>query len=82
MDSVFIESILIEKVLHLVRVNYNAMVLEMPGYPFEEGGGEMVSINKSDIKQFTSLGKSMMTERLEGSMTSQGMSDLFVLLTE
>lgn len=81
MDSVFIESILIEKVLHLVRVNYNAMVLEMPGYPFEEGG-EMVSINKSDIKQFTSLGKSMMTERLEGSMTSQGMSDLFVLLTE
>lgn len=39
MDSVFIESILIEKVLHLVRVNYNAMVLEMPGYPFEEGGG-------------------------------------------
>ena len=43
-------------------------------------GGETVRVNKTDIKQFTSLGKSLMMEGLEGSMTSQEMADLLAYL--
>jgi len=43
-------------------------------------GGESVTVNKSDIKRFTSLGKSLMMEGLEGSMTPQEMADLLAYL--
>ncbi len=43
-------------------------------------GGETVTISKTDIKQFTSLGKSLMMEGLEGSMTPQEMADLLAYL--
>jgi putative membrane-bound dehydrogenase-like protein len=43
-------------------------------------GGESVTVEKTDIKQFTSLGKSLMMEGLEGSMTPQEMSDLLAYL--
>ncbi len=43
-------------------------------------GGETVTINKTDLKRFSSLGKSLMMEGLEGSMTSQEMADLLAYL--
>ena len=43
-------------------------------------GGETVTVNKTDIKRFTSLGKSLMMEGLEGSMTPQEMADLLAYL--
>ncbi len=45
-------------------------------------GGESVTVNKTDIKQFTSLGKSLMMEGLEGSMTPQEMADLLAFLQD
>jgi putative heme-binding domain-containing protein len=43
-------------------------------------GGEKVTINKSDVKKFTSLGTSLMMEGLEGSITPQEMADLLAFL--
>jgi putative heme-binding domain-containing protein len=43
-------------------------------------GGNTVTINKTDIKSFTSLGTSMMTEGLEENMTMQDMADLLTFL--
>lgn len=43
-------------------------------------GGEKVSVNKTAIKGFSSLGKSLMMEGLEGSMSSQDMADLLAYL--
>ena len=43
-------------------------------------GGETVTINKANVKRFSSLGKSLMMEGLEGSMTSQEMADLLAYL--
>ncbi len=43
-------------------------------------GGETVTINKTDVKRFSSAGKSLMMEELEGSMTSQEMADLLAYL--
>jgi len=43
-------------------------------------GGEKVTINKTDIKTFNSLGTSLMMEGLENSMTPQEMADLLSFL--
>lgn len=43
-------------------------------------GGSKVTVNKSDIKEFTSLGKSLMMEGLEGNMSQQQMADLLAFL--
>ena len=43
-------------------------------------GGETVTINKTDVKRFSSLGKSLMMEGLEGSMSPQEMADLLAYL--
>lgn len=43
-------------------------------------GGESVTINKSDIKEFRSLGTSLMMEGLENSMSHQEMADLLAFL--
>jgi putative heme-binding domain-containing protein len=43
-------------------------------------GGETVTINKGDIKSFTSLGSSLMMEGLEGNMTPQDLADLLTFL--
>ena len=43
-------------------------------------GGSRATINKSDIKNFTSLGTSLMMEGLEGNMTQQDMADLLTFL--
>jgi putative heme-binding domain-containing protein len=43
-------------------------------------GGETVSIDKSAIKRFNSLGTSLMTEGLENSLTLQDMADLLAFL--
>ncbi|REG94442.1 PVC-type heme-binding CxxCH protein [Algoriphagus antarcticus] len=43
-------------------------------------GGEKVTINKTDIKTFNSLGTSLMMEGLENSMTPQEMADLLAFL--
>jgi putative membrane-bound dehydrogenase-like protein len=43
-------------------------------------GGENVTIRKTDIKTFRSLGSSLMMEGLENSMTNQEMADLLVFL--
>ncbi|HEX8038633.1 MAG TPA: PVC-type heme-binding CxxCH protein [Chryseosolibacter sp.] len=45
-------------------------------------GGEKVTINKSDVKKFSSLGTSLMMEGLEGSMSQQEMADLLAFLQE
>ena len=45
-------------------------------------GGEKVTIQKSDIKKFSSLGTSLMMEGLEGSITQQEMADLLAFLQE
>lgn len=45
-------------------------------------GGEMVTINKSDIAKFNSLGTSLMMEGLEGSFTHQEMADLLAYLQQ
>jgi putative membrane-bound dehydrogenase-like protein len=43
-------------------------------------GGSKVTISKPEIKEFTSLGKSLMMEGLEGNMTTQQMADLLAYL--
>jgi putative membrane-bound dehydrogenase-like protein len=43
-------------------------------------GGESVTVQKSDIKEFNSLGTSLMMESLEGSMNLQEMADLLAYL--
>jgi len=43
-------------------------------------GGESVTVNKSDVKAFRSLGTSLMMEGLENSMTQQEMADLLAFL--
>lgn len=43
-------------------------------------GGENVTVSKSDIKSFRSLGTSLMMEGLENSMTHQEMADLLAFL--
>lgn len=43
-------------------------------------GGSGVTINKTDIKDFASLGTSLMMEGLEGNMTPQDMADLLAFL--
>lgn len=43
-------------------------------------GGTNVTIYKTDIKSFTSMGTSMMTEGLEASMTTQELADLLTFL--
>lgn len=43
-------------------------------------GGESVTIDKREIKSFTSLGTSLMMEGLEGNMTPQDMADLLTFL--
>jgi putative membrane-bound dehydrogenase-like protein len=43
-------------------------------------GGESVTINKSDVKVFRSLGTSLMMEGLENSMTQQELADLLAFL--
>jgi putative heme-binding domain-containing protein len=43
-------------------------------------GGEKVTVNKTEIKQLSSLGTSLMMEGLEGSMTQQQMADLLAFL--
>ncbi len=43
-------------------------------------GGASVTISKSDIKSFSSLGTSLMMEGLEGNMTTQDMADLLAFL--
>jgi putative membrane-bound dehydrogenase-like protein len=43
-------------------------------------GGEKATVQKSDIKKFSSLGTSLMMEGLEGSMTQQEMADLLAFL--
>lgn len=45
-------------------------------------GGEMVTVNKTDIKKFSSLGTSMMMEGLEGSISQQEMADLLAYLQQ
>lgn len=45
-------------------------------------GGEMVTVNKTDIKKFNSLGTSMMMEGLEGSVSQQEMADLLEYLQQ
>jgi putative heme-binding domain-containing protein len=45
-------------------------------------GGEIVTIYKTDIKKFNSLGTSMMMEGLEGSMSQQEMADLLAYLQQ
>lgn len=45
-------------------------------------GGDMVTINKTDIQKFSSLGTSLMMEGLEGSMSPQEMADLLAYLQE
>jgi len=43
-------------------------------------GGEKVTIYKTDIKSFTSMGTSLMMEGLESNMTTQDMADLLAFL--
>ena len=43
-------------------------------------GGEKITFDKKDIAKMTSLGKSLMMEGLEGSMTHQQMADLLSYL--
>jgi putative membrane-bound dehydrogenase-like protein len=43
-------------------------------------GGEKVTVNKSDMKSFTSMGTSLMMEGLENSMSHQEMADLLEFL--
>jgi putative membrane-bound dehydrogenase-like protein len=43
-------------------------------------GGDKVTVYKNDIKNFTSLGTSLMMEGLEGNMTTQDMADLLAYL--
>jgi len=43
-------------------------------------GGEKVTVYKSDVKSFTSMGTSLMMEGLEGNMTTQEMADLLAFL--
>jgi putative membrane-bound dehydrogenase-like protein len=43
-------------------------------------GGEKVTVNKSEVKSFRSLGTSLMMEGLENSMTHQEMADLLEFL--
>ncbi|MEP7324230.1 MAG: hypothetical protein ABI761_20030, partial [Saprospiraceae bacterium] len=43
-------------------------------------GGSKININKSDIHEFISLGKSLMMEGLENNMTIQEMADLLSFL--
>lgn len=43
-------------------------------------GGEKITFDKKDISKMTSLGKSLMMEGLEGSMTHQQMADLLSYL--
>lgn len=45
-------------------------------------GGENITIDKSDIKSFRSLGTSLMMEGLENSMTHQEMADLLAFLQQ
>lgn len=47
---------------------------------FKKMGGEKVTINKTDIKTFNSLGTSLMMEGLENSMSPQEMADLLAFL--
>ncbi|MDZ7648168.1 MAG: c-type cytochrome [Cytophagales bacterium] len=43
-------------------------------------GGDKVTVYKNEIKNFTSLGTSLMMEGLEGNMTTQDMADLLAYL--
>jgi putative heme-binding domain-containing protein len=43
-------------------------------------GGEKVTVNRSDMKSFRSLGNSLMPEGLEGNLTHQQMADLLAYL--
>ncbi|MBL7857403.1 MAG: c-type cytochrome [Cyclobacteriaceae bacterium] len=43
-------------------------------------GGEKITINKTEIKKFNSLGSSLMMEGLENSMTPQDLADLLAFL--
>jgi len=43
-------------------------------------GGEKVTVYKTEIKSFTSMGTSLMMEGLEGNMTTQDMADLLAFL--
>jgi putative heme-binding domain-containing protein len=43
-------------------------------------GGEKVTVNKTDVKRFSSLGTSLMMEGLESSMTDQELADLLEFL--
>jgi putative heme-binding domain-containing protein len=43
-------------------------------------GGSKETIYKTDIKSFTSLGTSLMTEGLESNMTPQDLADLLAFL--
>ena len=43
-------------------------------------GGEKISFNKKDIAKMNSMGKSLMMEGLEGSISQQQMADLLSFL--
>jgi putative heme-binding domain-containing protein len=43
-------------------------------------GGEKVTVYKTDIKSFASMGTSLMMEGLEGNMSTQDMADLLAFL--
>lgn len=45
-------------------------------------GGDVVTVNKTDIQKFSSLGTSLMMEGLEGSMSQQQMADLLAYLQQ
>jgi putative membrane-bound dehydrogenase-like protein len=45
-------------------------------------GGAKITVRKTDIKSFSSLGTSLMMEGLEASMTTQDMADLLAYLQE
>ncbi len=45
-------------------------------------GGEKVTVNKSEVKKFSSLGTSLMMEGLEGSVSPQEMADLLAFLQQ
>jgi putative membrane-bound dehydrogenase-like protein len=49
-------------------------------FTIKKTGGESVTINKSDVKAFRSLGTSLMMEGLENSMTPQELADLLAFL--
>jgi putative membrane-bound dehydrogenase-like protein len=49
-------------------------------FTIKKMGGDKVTINKTDIKTFNSLGTSLMMEGLENSMDQQEMADLLAFL--